>query len=431
MISIDLTKPIPCKIIACDYTWEHQHPPDLQYYSPRPSVAVPTTRPNLEGAVLERSVSGGLISRSVQADRELAEKFAEENLAKALGDADVSMSDDSDLSELSESEVEDNEMAEDESEADEGPADEEDLDAEDEDETMSDVESLAETIISEASAQTLTKVDASEERALIDQAASQSYIKADGSPKLVQVHKTSPRIPPRRLSDIMRAGRERSNSPGTPIMPPPSDTAPEVDWAMEYLSQSLTDELFASPSESTSDPSLPSSVLRRSMTGDLSQYMAYTDGGLSWFEPLEGPSLAEIFQGSADALKITSKNPLADSEDIIPIPSPPRPTNTRPPLNHLPAPPRPTHLPKQTNACRNQHCPLRHLPHFKGMFLQNGKIPKKWNEDFGWSDPPRRVWDAWVRVEDLVGSERDFEIVRGFAASHFWTGEEVTPWWED
>lgn len=66
-------------------------------------------------------------------------------------------------------------------------------------------------------------------------------------------------------------------------------------------------------------------------------------------------------------------------------------------------------------------CPIQ-WPHNSGPYLQNGHIPRVWNSRWGYSDPPRRIWEAFVRLEQGRGSDWDEVEVYGFAQSHFWRG---------
>ncbi len=66
-------------------------------------------------------------------------------------------------------------------------------------------------------------------------------------------------------------------------------------------------------------------------------------------------------------------------------------------------------------------CPVQ-TPHNKGPYLQRGQIPRVWNERWGYSDPPREIWEAWVRIEQGCGRTWDEVEVDGFAFSHWWAG---------
>ena len=66
-------------------------------------------------------------------------------------------------------------------------------------------------------------------------------------------------------------------------------------------------------------------------------------------------------------------------------------------------------------------CPVQ-TPHNKGPYLQRGQIPRVWNERWGYSDPPRETWEAWVRIEQGYGRTWDEVEVDGFAFSHWWAG---------
>lgn len=67
-------------------------------------------------------------------------------------------------------------------------------------------------------------------------------------------------------------------------------------------------------------------------------------------------------------------------------------------------------------------CPIQ-WPHNSGPYLQNGHVPRVWNSRWGYSDPPRRIWEAFVRIEQGRGSDWDEVEVYGFAQSHFWAGD--------
>ena len=41
-------------------------------------------------------------------------------------------------------------------------------------------------------------------------------------------------------------------------------------------------------------------------------------------------------------------------------------------------------------------CPIQ-TPHNQGAYLQQGQIPRVWNARWGYSDPPRGIWEAWVK----------------------------------
>ena len=66
-------------------------------------------------------------------------------------------------------------------------------------------------------------------------------------------------------------------------------------------------------------------------------------------------------------------------------------------------------------------CPVQ-VPHNQGAYLSQGEVPRAWNARWGYSDPPRRIWEAWVRIEQGRGSSWDKVEVDGFALSHWWAG---------
>lgn len=66
-------------------------------------------------------------------------------------------------------------------------------------------------------------------------------------------------------------------------------------------------------------------------------------------------------------------------------------------------------------------CPVQ-VPHNQGAYLSQGEVPRAWNARWGYSDPPRRIWEAWVRIEQGRGSSWDKVEVDGFAMSHWWAG---------
>lgn len=74
-------------------------------------------------------------------------------------------------------------------------------------------------------------------------------------------------------------------------------------------------------------------------------------------------------------------------------------------------------------------CPIQ-TPHMKGPYLQRGGIPRVWNPRWGFSDPPRAVWEAWVRVKNGRGRDWDRVQVDGFAESHSWWAEDEQGWSE-
>ena len=67
-------------------------------------------------------------------------------------------------------------------------------------------------------------------------------------------------------------------------------------------------------------------------------------------------------------------------------------------------------------------CPIL-TPHNRGPYLQQGQVPRAWNARWGYSDPPREIWEAWVRIEQGRGSSWDKVQVDGFALSHRWGGQ--------
>ena len=96
----------------------------------------------------------------------------------------------------------------------------------------------------------------------------------------------------------------------------------------------------------------------------------------------------------------------------------PQPTN----------PPNPHHPPRQNTAFLNTSsllctgpCPLQ-TPHSQGPYLQRGQVPRTWNPRWGYSDPPREIWEAWARIERGCGRSWDRVQVDGFAVSHWWGG---------
>lgn len=66
-------------------------------------------------------------------------------------------------------------------------------------------------------------------------------------------------------------------------------------------------------------------------------------------------------------------------------------------------------------------CPIQ-TPHNQGAYLQQGQVPRFWNARWGYSDPPRGIWEAWVRVERGRGRGWDEVVVGGFAGAHWWGG---------
>ncbi len=66
-------------------------------------------------------------------------------------------------------------------------------------------------------------------------------------------------------------------------------------------------------------------------------------------------------------------------------------------------------------------CPIQ-TPHNQGAYLQQGHVPRVWNERWGYSDPPREIWEAWARIEQGHGRTWDEVEVDGFALSHWWSG---------
>lgn len=66
-------------------------------------------------------------------------------------------------------------------------------------------------------------------------------------------------------------------------------------------------------------------------------------------------------------------------------------------------------------------CPIQ-TPHTTGPYLQRGGVPRFWNPRWGFSDPPRAVWEAWVRIKNGRGRSWDRVLVDGFVESHSWGG---------
>ena len=71
--------------------------------------------------------------------------------------------------------------------------------------------------------------------------------------------------------------------------------------------------------------------------------------------------------------------------------------------------------------CTHKSCPIKR-PHGLGRYLQQGQIPRIWNDYWGYSDPPQSVWQAWVRVEQGTASALDKTQVTAFADCHRWFG---------
>ena len=72
-------------------------------------------------------------------------------------------------------------------------------------------------------------------------------------------------------------------------------------------------------------------------------------------------------------------------------------------------------------------CPIQ-TPHIKGPYLQRGGVPRVWNPRWGFSDPPRAVWEAWLRIRNGRARSWDRVQVDGFSKSHAWWGEGPM-WW--
>ena len=66
-------------------------------------------------------------------------------------------------------------------------------------------------------------------------------------------------------------------------------------------------------------------------------------------------------------------------------------------------------------------CPVQ-TSHSQGPYLQQGQVPRTWNPRWGYSDPPREIWEAWARVQQGCGRTWDLVRVDGFALSHSWAG---------
>lgn len=74
-------------------------------------------------------------------------------------------------------------------------------------------------------------------------------------------------------------------------------------------------------------------------------------------------------------------------------------------------------------------CPIQ-TPHIKGPYLQRGGVPRVWNPRWGFSDPPRAVWEAWLRVMNGRARSWDRVQVDGFSKSHSWWAQGPQRWSE-
>ena len=98
-------------------------------------------------------------------------------------------------------------------------------------------------------------------------------------------------------------------------------------------------------------------------------------------------------------------------------------SDSTPPRHDPPCHPHPPSQPttnSPTQPC-TAPCPIQ-TPHNQGAYLQQGQVPRVWNARWGYSDPPRGIWEAWVRVERGRGRGWDEVVVRGFAGAHWWGG---------
>ena len=184
---------------------------------------------------------------------------------------------------------------------------------------------------------------------------------------------------------------------------------------LEEQRRNVIDNTNAAPTV----PCTRSSVLR---TDDKSQTRTEQTNSLEWDD---FPEL--------DAKYPTSNTP-GCSKDLTPTPKPPLPppvgTLYNPAAENAPTPKNP-HKPSlhrqindflhTTSQLCTGPCPIQ-TPHNKGAYLHQGQIPRVWNARWGYSDPPREIWDAWVRIEQGRGRSWDEVEVDGFAASHWWCG---------
>lgn len=74
--------------------------------------------------------------------------------------------------------------------------------------------------------------------------------------------------------------------------------------------------------------------------------------------------------------------------------------------------------------CLSLGCLVEH-PHPIGRYLARGHVPRTYNDQWGLSDPPRMIWEAWARLQKGCPGEWDETVVQGFARAHFWDGPEA------
>ena len=83
----------------------------------------------------------------------------------------------------------------------------------------------------------------------------------------------------------------------------------------------------------------------------------------------------------------------------------PIPTNT-PPYQRVPV------------ECTKPHCPIRHF-HYEGLYMDRG-MPCSKKSRFGFSDPPREIWQALQRTRAGQAQGKDDWMVKRFAEYHTW-----------
>ena len=75
--------------------------------------------------------------------------------------------------------------------------------------------------------------------------------------------------------------------------------------------------------------------------------------------------------------------------------------------------------------CSNSRCPIYTL-HHPGLYLESGEVPRQNNEQWGWSDPPAKVWEAWAKLSQGHASEYEENMVAGFKDAHYWEGPDTS-----
>ena len=73
--------------------------------------------------------------------------------------------------------------------------------------------------------------------------------------------------------------------------------------------------------------------------------------------------------------------------------------------------------------CADERCPIEHL-HEEGMYIARAQVQRTWHEQWGYSDPPQEIWEAWDAIVKGTATDEQCAMVHGFAECHFWPGTE-------